>query len=34
MTTEQTIWTFLKNKGLNNLAVSGIIGNLYAESGL
>lgn len=29
-----TIWKFLKNKGLNNYAVAGIMGNLYAESAL
>lgn len=31
---EKTIWNFLKGKGLNNYAVAGIMGNLYAESGL
>jgi hypothetical protein len=30
----KTIWDFLKNKGLNDYAVAGILGNLYAESGL
>lgn len=28
-----TIWNFLKGKGLNDYAVAGIMGNLYAESG-
>lgn len=31
---EKTIWNFLKGKGLNDYAVAGIMGNLYAESGL
>ena len=31
---EQIIWDFFKNKGLNDYAVAGIMGNLYAESGL
>lgn len=34
MTTEQTIWNFLKQKGLSDIAVAGIMGNLQAESGL
>lgn len=29
-----TIWNFFKGKGLNDFAVAGIMGNLYAESGL
>jgi hypothetical protein len=35
-TTDNTevIWNFLKGKGLNDYAVAGIMGNLYAESGL
>lgn len=33
-TNESTIWNFLKRKGLNDFAVAGIMGNLYAESGL
>jgi hypothetical protein len=33
-TTENTIWQFLSGKGLNDYAVAGIMGNLYAESGL
>lgn len=32
--TEKIIWNFLKGKGLNSYAVAGIMGNLYAESGL
>jgi len=28
MTTEQTIWNFLKQKGLSDIAVAGIMGNL------
>lgn len=31
---EKTIWNFLKAKGLNSYAVAGVMGNLYAESGL
>lgn len=31
---EAIIWNFLKEKGLNDYAVAGIMGNLYAESGL
>lgn len=31
---EKTIWDFLRGKGLNACAVAGIMGNLYAESGL
>ena len=34
MSNEQTIWQYLKGKGLNDYAVAGIMGNLYAESGL
>lgn len=33
-TAERTIWEFLKGKGLNDYAVAGIMGNLFAESGL
>lgn len=33
-TNEEKIWNFLKSKGLNDFAVAGILGNLYAESGL
>lgn len=28
-----TIWNFFKGKGLNDYAVAGIMGNIYAESG-
>ncbi|MBQ7478135.1 MAG: hypothetical protein IJT01_04445 [Selenomonadaceae bacterium] len=31
---EERIWKFLKDKGLNDFAVAGVMGNLYAESGL
>ena len=31
---QEKIWNFLKNKGLNDYAIAGIMGNLYAESGL
>lgn len=31
---EIKIWRFLKEKGFNDYAVAGIMGNLYAESGL
>lgn len=34
MTNEKFIWNFLKTKGLNDYACAGILGNLYAESGL
>lgn len=34
MTTEQTIWSFLKTKNLTDYAVAGIMGNLQAESSL
>jgi len=33
-TPEKIVWNFLKDKGLNDYAVAGIMGNLYAESGL
>lgn len=33
-TNEEKIWNYLKGKGLNNFAISGLMGNLYAESGL
>ncbi len=33
-TGEETIWKFFKGKGLNDYAVAGLMGNLYAESGL
>ena len=31
---EATIWNFFKNKGFTNYAIAGLMGNLYAESGL
>lgn len=31
---ELVIWNYLKGKGLTDYAVAGIMGNLYAESGL
>lgn len=31
---EQKIWNYLKIKGLNNYACAGLMGNIYAESGL
>lgn len=31
---EQQIWTFLKSKGFTDAGCAGIMGNLYAESGL
>ena len=33
-TTEQKIWNYLKGKGLNDFGIAGLMGNLYAESGL
>ena len=32
--TSQKIWKYLKSKGLSEYAIAGIMGNLYAESGL
>ncbi|MDE7243099.1 MAG: C39 family peptidase [Oscillospiraceae bacterium] len=34
MNTEEKIWTFLKGQGLTDAGVAGLMGNLYAESGL
>mgnify|MGYP006873000906 CR=1 FL=1 len=34
MTNEQVIWNFLKEKIGNEYGVAGLMGNLYAESGL
>ena len=34
MANESTIWNFLKGKGISNYGIAGIMGNLYAESGL
>ena len=33
-TNEEKIWNYLKSKGLNDYGVSGLMGNLYAESAL
>ena len=33
-TPEKIIWNFFRDKGLNDYAIAGIMGNLYAESGL
>lgn len=33
-TNEEKIWNYLSAKGLNDFAVAGLMGNLYAESGL
>lgn len=32
--TAKHIWDYLKTKGLNNFGIAGLMGNLYAESGL
>ena len=34
MISERNIWNYLKSKGLSEFAIAGIMGNLYAESGL
>lgn len=31
---EEKIWNFLSNKGLNDFGIAGLMGNIYAESGL
>ena len=33
-TTPEKIWNFLKSKGLSSCGAAGLMGNLYAESGL
>lgn len=33
-TNEEKIWNFLKMEGLNECGIAGLMGNLYAESGL
>ena len=33
-TNEQKIWKYLKSKGLSDCGIAGLMGNLYAESGL
>lgn len=34
MNNEQIIWNYFKDKGLNDFGIAGLMGNLYAESGL
>ena len=34
MDIDERIWKYLKNFNLRDYAISGIMGNLYAESGL
>lgn len=34
MSIEKTIWSFFHDKGLNAYGIAGLMGNLYAESGL
>ncbi len=34
MANDKTIWEFLKSRGLNDYGAAGLMGNLYAESGL
>lgn len=34
MTTEEKIWTYLKTQGCTDAGAAGLIGNLFAESGL
>lgn len=34
MSNEQTIWNYFKDKGLRPAGIAGLMGNLYAESGL
>lgn len=34
MTDEQLIWNYFKSHGLNDFGTAGLMGNLYAESGL
>ena len=31
---EEKIWNYLKSAGLNDFGTAGLMGNLYAESGL
>lgn len=31
---EEKIWNFFSNKGLNDFGIAGLMGNIYAESGL
>lgn len=34
MSNEKIIWDYLKQKGLSDYGAAGLMGNLYAESGL
>ena len=34
MNTEEKIWSYLKGQGLTDAGTAGLMGNLYAESGL
>ena len=34
MEKERIIWDYFKNKGLTDCGIAGLMGNLYAESGL
>lgn len=34
MANDKTIWNFLKSRGLNDYGAAGLMGNLFAESGL
>lgn len=34
MTNEEKIWNYLESKGLSKYGIAGLMGNLYAESGL
>ena len=34
MSNAQIIWNFLKKEGFNDYGIAGLMGNLYAESGL
>lgn len=34
MENEKVIWDHFKAKGLNDFGIAGLMGNLYAESGL
>ena len=34
MTNAQIIWKYFKGKGFSDCGIAGLMGNLYAESGL
>ena len=34
MNADEKIWRYLKSAGLNDFGVAGLMGNLFAESGL